>query len=303
MCCEAPSVEIPENLRWLLERDDGRAWLDGLGTQVADIAEGWELELGPVYPGAFVSYACPAVTADGEPVVLKVQFPHEDCRTEAAALAAWDGRGAVRLLRHDPERWALLLERGVPGQQLAETQGEPETVLEAMAVLHEQTWVVPAADHPFATLQAHAHHWCIDMEERWEQGNRVFPRELIDLAITCLREVADDQGEQVIVNQDLHAENVISATREPWLVIDPKPLVGERELSLAALARSFGWVQIPPDPAWWVRRACERLDVDHDRALRWAIGQSVCWGMETPASAERHRWTVGHLVADLRARG
>ncbi len=296
-------MEIPANLRWLRERDDGREWLEGLGARVDEMADRWQLDLGPVFPGAYVSYTCPATTAGGEAVVLKVQYPHDDCRTEAAALAAWDGNGAVRLLDHDPDRWALLLERGVPGRLLAETQGDPEVTLEAMAVLHEQTWVAPPEGHPFALLRDHAARWCLDMEERWAGGNRLFPREWIDLGIACLREVADGQGEQVIVNQDLHAENVISATRQPWLVIDPKPLVGERELSLAALARSFGWVRIPPDPAWWLRRACDRLDVDHRRALRWAIGQSVCWGMETPASVEHQRWTLGHLIADLRAGG
>lgn len=172
-----------------------------------------------------------------------------------------------------------------------------------MAVLHAQTWVRPAVDHPFTTLADQARGWCEQMEDEWAAGNRLFPREWIDLAITCIGEVVDDQGEQVIVNQDLHAENVISATRQPWLVIDPKPLVGEREFALAALARSFGWVQIPPDPAYWVRRACERLDVDDRRAMRWAIGQTVCWGMESARSAERHAWTLRHLIADRRARG
>lgn len=122
-------MDTPENLRWLRERADGRVWLAGLEVQLAAIAEDWGLELGPVYPGAYVSYTCPAVTAEGDDVVLKLQYPHEDCRTEAAALAAWDGRGAVRLLRHDPDRWALLLERGVPGGLLADTQGDPEVTL------------------------------------------------------------------------------------------------------------------------------------------------------------------------------
>ena len=45
------------------------------------------------------------------------------------------------------------------------------------------------------------------------------------------------QGEQVLVNQDLHAQNVLRAQREPWLVIDPKPLGGEREFGIAALVR------------------------------------------------------------------
>ena len=41
----------------------------------------------------------------------------------------------------------------------------------------------------------------------------------------------------MLVNQDLHADNILSATREPWLVIDPKPLAGEREFGVAAIVR------------------------------------------------------------------
>jgi hypothetical protein len=34
----------------------------------------------------------------------------------------------------------------------------------------------------------------------------------------------------VLLNQDLHFGNVLAAEREPWLVIDPKPLAGERDV-------------------------------------------------------------------------
>jgi streptomycin 6-kinase len=52
-------------------------------------------------------------------------------------------------------------------------------------------------------------------------------------------ELASTQGEQVLVHRDLHGENVLPATREPWLVIDPKPLAGEREFAVAPIVRSF----------------------------------------------------------------
>lgn len=44
---------------------------------------------------------------------------------------------------------------------------------------------------------------------------------------------------QVLLHQDLHADNVLRAGREPWLVIDPKPLTGEREFGVAPIVRSF----------------------------------------------------------------
>ena len=56
--------------------------------------------------------------SDRTRAVLKVNFPEPETQTEAAALAHWRGRGAVRVLEHDDERDALLLERCDPGTQL-----------------------------------------------------------------------------------------------------------------------------------------------------------------------------------------
>ena len=60
------------------------------------------------------------------------------------------------------------------------------------------------------------------------------PWEIGELA----RELAGTQGELVLVHQDLHGENVLAAEREPWLVIDPKPLAAEREFAVAPIVRS-----------------------------------------------------------------
>ena len=46
-----------------------------------------------------------------EPCVLKVSWTDEAASSEAMALAAWNGQGAVRLLASQPALGALLLER------------------------------------------------------------------------------------------------------------------------------------------------------------------------------------------------
>ena len=60
-------------------------------------------------------YAVPCRLPDGTRAVLKLIYPHREAEHEAEALALWDGDGAVRLLAHDDERWAMLLERCEPG--------------------------------------------------------------------------------------------------------------------------------------------------------------------------------------------
>ena len=57
----------------------------------------------------------------------------------------------------------------------------------------------------------------------------------------------------ILVSQDLHAGNVLSANREPWLLIDPKPLRADREFSLAPIIRS-------PELGHSRRQVLRRLD-------------------------------------------
>ena len=74
---------------------------------------------------------------------------------------------------------------------------------------------------------------------RWERSGRPFERRLVDAALDAFAALPPTQGEQVLLHQDLHADNVLAAEREPWLAIDPKPLVGEREFGIAPIVRSI----------------------------------------------------------------
>lgn len=297
-------MDLPPNLRWLRTRTDGRAWLRVLPDRVHAAAERWELELGPVFAGAHVSYTCPARTADGTDVVLKVQYPHEECRAEAEALAAWDGRGAVRLLGHDPEGWTLLLERCWPGTELGDSQLGPSAAAAVMADLTEASWIDPPDGHSFMTLGDQAREWLGTMVGHWEASGRPFGRDRLDLARSALLDVVDGQGPQVIINQDLHEQNVLAAERAPWLVIDPKPLVGDRALAVAPILRSLGYCYGPDAALAAFDPLVERLGLDPDRVLRWAVGQSVCWGLDASAAIDPGQAaTVDRLVERLRSLG
>jgi hypothetical protein len=72
---------------------------------------------------------------------------------------------------------------------------------------------------------------------RPRRTGRSVDRRAVEAAFEACEALSGTQGDQVLVNQGLHADNVVSAVREPWLVIDPKPLVGEREVGVAAIVR------------------------------------------------------------------
>ena len=267
---------IPPGLEWLRASEAGRAWLRALPALVEDCVERWSLEVGPPFPYAFASLALPAQLPDGGDAVLKIQFPDRESEHEYAALGHWDGDGAIRLLAHDPDRRALLLERCVPGTPLSELELDP--ALDVMVGLLPRLWKPAGA--PFRRLADEAAWWSEFLPDKWERAGRPFERPLLDAALDALRALPMSQGEQVLLHQDLHADNVLRAEREPWLVIDPKPLVGEREFGIAALVRGG---ELGHD-ASSVRRRLERLTselgLDRDRARGWALGQTIAWAFE-----------------------
>ena len=250
------------------------------------------LALGEPFPGGFASeLVVPVTTAEGEQAVLKVQRPHREDEHEAAALELWDGDGAVRLLRHDAEACALLLERCVPGTPLSAV--DQEAALDVFVALLPRLWKPAGA--PFRTLAAEAAWWADSLEATWERFGRPFERRLLDAALEALTELPRTQGEQVLLHQDLHGDNVLSAQREPWLAIDPKPLSGEREFGIAPVVRSRELGHSRRDVLCRFDRLVSELGLDRERARGWTIGQTIAWafdGEHQQGHAETARWLL-----------
>jgi streptomycin 6-kinase len=245
---------------------------------VARLAAGWGLTVGePFGDDGAVSWVAPATTAGGSEAVLKLFLPDLENRHEADALRHYDGRGAVRLLQDEPG--ALLLERLRPGTSLWQLQDDDEAA-RVVAGLLEQLWHAPAEGHPFRTLAGDAMRWSNEIREAGAALRRPFERELADLGGTLAAELAQSQGEQVVLHQDLHGGNVLRAERSPWLAIDPKPLVGEREFDLASLIRD---TRERIDERLVRRRLdllSELLGLDRERMRCWAIVHALAWGVE-----------------------
>jgi streptomycin 6-kinase len=284
-------MHVPEKLTWLARHPAGRRWLEALPQTVADLAERWALRLGEPYPGASAAWVAEA-TRGTERVVLKVQWPHEEATHEADALRVWSGDGAVRLLAHDPDRQALLLEHCAPGACLAGS-GAPDP-LGVLIGLLPRLWKPVAA--PFKPLSQEARDWAVALYPDWEAAGRPCERKLVDAAATFLADLAPSQGEQVLLHQDLHGENVLAAEREPWLVIDPKPLAGERELAPAPIIRSFELGHSRREVVHRLDRLSAQLHLDRDRVRGWTIAQTVAWSFDS-TFREHHHETARWLLA------
>jgi streptomycin 6-kinase len=222
-------------------------------------AERWSLAIGEPYEQGVGGHTTRATLRDGTPVVLKLVHPHRESEHEADALRAWDGDGAIRLLARDGD--ALLLERCEPGTPLS-AAGQ-DAALDVLIGLLPRLW--RPAGEPFHSLADEAAWWYPKL-----------PRTRIgDAAREAIDALAPTQGEQVLLHQDLHGDNVLAADREPWLAIDPKPLAGARAVAPIVRSRELG--ESKRDVLHRFDRLTSELGLDRERARGWTIAQTVAW--------------------------
>jgi len=146
------SLIIPTGLQRLLTTEAGQLWIKQVPQILDRLCQQWNLTLEQPFNTSTVSYVIPARSGADE-VVLKIQWPHYECLHEADALQMWKGQGAVRLLDHDADANALLLERCNPGISL----GKSDLVDKLPPVVALLEKLMIEARGPFMTLEEQAH--------------------------------------------------------------------------------------------------------------------------------------------------
>jgi streptomycin 6-kinase len=271
-------MKIPKGMDWRRGAPGGPEWLDRLPSLAEECAGQWSLMLGEPFAGSNLSLVLPAERADGTRAVLKMSFPGDVGNREADALAHWAGRGAVLLLAHDPGRRALLLERCEPGKALALLESEDELLRTASELLRG-LWTRPPAEHGFASLAEELGPWADELQAQWLSLGRPFERALIEEAVVAVRELTAVRDDEVVLHGDFHSGNVLMAQREPWLAIDPIPLVGERAFDAASLLRDTRWEVATESLRRRIDVLADELGLDHDRLRRWGIVHALWWGV------------------------
>jgi streptomycin 6-kinase len=253
----------PGESAWLFEAPWGIT--DRIRSRLAatarEVAAEWNVELGDMIAAGRFSY----VAFAGEDAILKV-VPIEDDESdhEADALALLAGDGAVRLLRHDPARRAMLLERARPGDD-ASGLSEDEAMRVAISAAR-RLWRPAERGRPF--------RWVGDHVPRWldSAGDHYLVRQAIEIYATMR------PSDTTLVHGDFHHHNLLRQG-DGWVVIDPKPMVGEPEFDVPTLLwNPIGHVPTKDDVERWITAFAE-TGLDAGLIRKWAIVRGTYQGL------------------------
>jgi streptomycin 6-kinase len=307
-------IIVPAELAELHEKysgEAGRLWIAGLPAMAVASMDRWELVGDGQAASGAVALIIPVVRRDGSKAVLKLQPVDDETGGEPAALRAWAGRGAVRLLEHDPSSGAMLLERLDASRDL-NTMEDDLAAAQIIAKLLVQLNSVPAPagmrhllDVAAATLAGapEAIRLVEDPDER---------RLLINCAAR-LQELITDRIENRLLHWDLHYFNTLSTLDGvgEWKAIDPKPLSGDSgfELLPALWNRWDDLVRSGDVVGALLRRfdlMTEVLGLDRARAVGWTLGrvlQTAVWDLvrfNEPHILPAHRTIAEVLMGNRR---
>lgn len=280
-------VVVPEEVRAMLlaaEGEEGRAWLEALPRLVAAVSSRWGVTLERPFEGGNVAYVAPAETRTGRAVVVKIQLVTEETREEGAALRHWGPEVAVEVIDEAPELGALLLERLEPGEPLSlRPLGEQLAVI---TDLLPRLWRnPPPPDHAFPPVMHSLDGWLSALERaEADPGLGSLASQVRDVA-TVLREPdLRPAMHPVVVNRDFHSGNVLSSHRVRWVVIDPKPLVGEPAFDCGHLVRELLRTGGLEHAARVVRGLSDGLQLEPARVRAWGALRAAinaAWARQT----------------------
>jgi streptomycin 6-kinase len=269
---------VIENCRKSPERI---AWLQRVPDIVQKLVQRWGLTLDVPLEGeeASCAYVAAVRYGNGTPAVLKVGMPHMEQEHEIHGLRFWDGDPTVQLLASDEELGAMMLERCQPGTTLRVLEESEQD--KVISVLLRRLWRLPATPYPFRPLSALTEYWSSETladVEQWPDAG------LVREGLRLFKELPRHTASAVLLATDLHAGNVLRAERESWLVIDPKPFLGDPAYD--ATQHLFNCcARLRSNPDRTIQGLADLLGIDHERLRLWTFARA--------AAEPRDDWSNG----------
>jgi streptomycin 6-kinase len=246
-----------------------QTWLAALPATIKALELRWSLSLGAPFEHEYVScsWVAPCKRADGKPAVLKIGMPHMEGEQEIEGLRFWDGQATVRLLEFDRPTNAMLLERCEPGTPLLSIAETEQDVI--IATILNRLWQGPPPQmfRPLSELITYWNELTREDAKNWSDAV------LVSEGLEMLTLLAAEPGDDVLLATDMHAGNVLRAQREPWLMIDPKPFVGDPAYDLTQHLFNCEH-RLRTNPHELVHRVSDLAEVEESRVLRWLFGRA-----------------------------
>jgi streptomycin 6-kinase len=277
----------------------GREWIAALPRTVEALCAQWGLVVDGSPMHGYLGLVVP-VRRGSELFVLKVSWIDESYSGEAAALAAWGGRGAVLLLEADMWRGAMLMERLDYTRSLNDL-GIEEALGIAGRLVRRLAIPAPAG---LRSLRGWAAEVADNLPKRWEQFGRPMPRRFMERTRRLAVQLGEACSGKLLVNFDLHHADVLAGSREPWLAVDPMVLVGQPEFATGQLL----WTRLEDIQAHGgldrqFRVLTEAAELDPALALDWLLVRCVdywLWGLSVGLTYDPARceiivdWLLGN---------
>ena len=266
------NLRISDSVRANCRRSPARmAWLESLPAVVQELEHRWGLTTGAPLSGE--EPTCSFVEAvrrpDGTPAVLKISMPHMEQEHETDGLRFWNGDAAVRLLESDDALHAMLLERCQPGTTLRILdECEQDMVISGLL---KRLWRPLPSRHRFRPLSALIEHWSNDTLAQVDQWPDLA---LVREGLRVFKLLPCSETTDVLLATDLHAGNVLKAEREPWLVIDPKPFVGDPAYDGTQHLFNCS-ARLQSHPHKTIKNFAELLGVDYERLRLWTFARAA----------------------------
>ena len=259
---------------------DADEWLAAVPDLISSVTGRWDLHVTAVANRIDAFGLSIPARRDSDRVTLRVAYPDAFLADETAALRAWNGVGAVRVLEED-DRGAQLRSSPTPGTALSLERNEMRA-LRMVADALRDLWIAPPAG--MQTLAAEVRTWGSSMPERFGSVHEPFDEQLMRDAEVMFRSFGPSQMDAVLLHGDVRLDTFL-LDGERAVAIDPKPLAGEPAFDVAALLRD-GPGELVRDPAAGRQRLQGRLeqltdllDVRASRVRGWAFAVAVDTGL------------------------
>ena len=259
---------------------DADEWLAAVPDLISSVTGRWDLHVTAVANRIDAFGLSIPARRESDRVTLRIAYPDAFLADETAALRAWDGAGAVRVLEED-ERGAQLRSSPTPGTALSLERNEMRALRMVADALRE-LWITPPEG--MQTLAAEVRTWGSSMPERFESVHQPFDEQLMRDAEVMFRSFGPSQMDAVLLHGDVRLDTFL-LDGERAVAIDPKPLAGEPAFDVAALLRD-GPGELVRDPAAGRQRLQGRLeqltdllDVRASRVRGWAFAVAIDTGL------------------------